>query len=309
MPQYHVEKSIHINKPANEIIEYLSDFRSWPTWSPWLIMEPECPVTYQGTQGQVGAGYHWQGDLTGEGKMRLREKTASILDVELEFIKPFKSLATATFHIKPSGDGSEVTWLLDAKLPFFLFFMKKSLEIGLGMDYARGLKMLKSLLETGEINSSMDLIGRRRLDEIHYVALAGEAKTDQLGQLIESDYKKLHTLFQEKNIQASAAPITLYEKMDMETSLCSVRNIFPVATPVAVEPPFLSGSISGGDSYVVKHTGEYQFVGNAWSYAMFAARHHKVKTLKKPAGFEWYISDPQEEDAKSLVTEIVLFAK
>ena len=74
MPAYQVKRTIDIEKPAAEILDFLSDFKSWPSWSPWLIMEPECNVTYHGTQGEVGAGYHWVGNMVGEGKMTLREK-------------------------------------------------------------------------------------------------------------------------------------------------------------------------------------------------------------------------------------------
>ncbi|MBU2865071.1 SRPBCC family protein [Reinekea forsetii] len=309
MPAYHVEESIFINKQPAELIAYLSDFTSWPTWSPWLVMEPNCPVSYQGTQGEVGAGYHWQGDLTGEGKMTLKEKSDKELVIDLQFIKPFKSFATATFKIGPEGDGSKVTWLLDAKLPFFLFFMKKMLEQTLSMDYVRGLKMLKSLLETGSIASKMELIGQRLQATMHYIALAGEAKIDGLGELITSDYEKLNALFKERGISPVGAPISLYESMDMETSLCKVRNLFPIAKPVAVEAPFICDSIAESKTYVVKHVGDYQFIGNAWSYAMFSARHNKVKIKKMPAGFEAYLNDPHEVSAEHLETEIVLFVK
>lgn len=309
MPAYHVKRTITVEKSADDILNFLSDFRSWPTWSPWLIMEPDCDVQYHGTQGQKGAGYHWIGDMVGEGKMTLREKTAESLDVALEFIKPFKSLATATFVVKPQGNSSEVTWLLDAKLPFFLFFLKNMLQQSLGMDYERGLKMLKSLLETGEVPSELRLIGKKQKPAQHYIALEGQATIPELATLIPSDYEKLWHYAQENNIEPSGAPFTLYYEMDMATTMNQVRNCFPVASPVDVKAPFICDRIEAGNAYVVEHKGAYPFIGNAWSFAMFAARHFKVKLKKKPVGYEHYISDPKEVAEKDLITEIVLFAK
>ena len=309
MPAYHVEKTIQINKKPSEVIDFLSDFRSWPTWSPWLVMEPDCSVNYQGTQGQEGAGYYWQGELIGEGKMTLLQKGTHELTIALKFIKPFKSEATATFKVNPVSEGSRVTWMLDAKLPFFLFFLKKMLEQTLGMDYERGLKMLKSLLETGAVASKMELIGHRYQEQQHYIALPGEATTDALGALITTDYEKLNALFKEKGIEAMGAPMTMYESMDMSTSLCKVRNLFPVKQAIKVDPPFICDFIPAGKTYVVKHTGDYQFIGNAWSFAFFSARHHKIKTKKSPTGAEVYLNSPHEVASADLESEIVLFLK
>ncbi|MDW3190613.1 SRPBCC family protein, partial [Vibrio sp. Vb0932] len=42
MLAYQVSKSIEINKSQSEIIDYLKDFKNWPEWSPWIILEPSC---------------------------------------------------------------------------------------------------------------------------------------------------------------------------------------------------------------------------------------------------------------------------
>ena len=309
MPAYRVERSIQIQKQPGELIDYLSDFQTWPKWSPWLIMEPDCKVTYHGTQGQIGAGYHWEGVMVGEGKMTLLEKTDKFLLVDLEFIKPFKSLAKAGFSVTPSENGSLVTWTLDAKLPWFLFFMKSMMESQLGMDYDRGLKMLKSLIETGDILSQLDLVGSKEEELTHYVALEGTANIEELSKMIPDHYGKLHQYFIEKSIAGAGVPFTLYYDMDMKTSVCHVRNAFPVSEPVEVKPPFICDSIPKSDTYQVKHTGEYKFVGNAWAFAFFAARHNKVKVKKSPVGFERYPNDPAETQPKDLISEVVLFKK
>jgi len=52
---------------------------------------------------------------------------------------------------------TRVTWSMQSSLPFFLFFMRKSFENFVGMDYDRGLRMLKEQLESGKISSRIDL--------------------------------------------------------------------------------------------------------------------------------------------------------
>ncbi len=62
MLSYQVNRSIEIEKTQSEIINYLKDCTRWPEWSPWIILEPDCELTYSDEQGVVGAGYQWNGN-------------------------------------------------------------------------------------------------------------------------------------------------------------------------------------------------------------------------------------------------------
>ena len=97
--------------------------------------------------------------------------------------------------------------------------------------------------------------------------------------------------------------------MDMASKVSTLRNCFPVKGPVTVPEPYVCAQLPNTKTYVVKHTGAYPMVPNAWALAMFAARHNKVKLNKKPVGLERYISDPERVPAKELITEVVLFQK
>ena len=44
--------------------------------------------------------------------------------------------------------------LILASAAFFLFWMRRQMELFIGMDYERGLKMLKEWIETGQILST-----------------------------------------------------------------------------------------------------------------------------------------------------------
>lgn len=45
---------------------------------------------------------------------------------------------------------------MDGKLPYFMFFMVKMMKNWIGMDYERGLAMLKEFIETGEVISRVE---------------------------------------------------------------------------------------------------------------------------------------------------------
>jgi hypothetical protein len=148
MPKINVSQSIIIKEKPKKIYAIISDFGQWQTWSPWLLAEPECNIN----TSKNGTLYHWQGEIVGEGKMRISEKSDKhdYLSAELEFIKPWKSKSMIYFHLIEKSEGTELTWTMKGGLPFFLFWMKKSMEVFIGEDYRRGLGLLKDWIETGK---------------------------------------------------------------------------------------------------------------------------------------------------------------
>lgn len=106
MPKLDVIRSITINAPIEKIKQSLTDFQQWPVWSPWLIMERDTELTFSKKQHQVGAAYNWKGKLTGEGGMVLKSISTNSLEMDLAFIKPFKSEAKVFFDLDPIDDKS-----------------------------------------------------------------------------------------------------------------------------------------------------------------------------------------------------------
>ena len=151
MPAIHIERSIEIEVGREKLYGILTDFKQWPQWSPWLIQEPECSLEYS----DDGLSYAWQGKRIGSGNMRIESKSDSQIKYALQFIKPWKSSATVYFSLADIGSSStKVTWSMDSHLPVLMFWMKKMMETFVGMDYERGLSMLKVYSEKGEVDFS-----------------------------------------------------------------------------------------------------------------------------------------------------------
>lgn len=102
-------------------------------------MEPDTRLTYSDNQGEPGASYDWDGDLDGAGGMKMDSVSPGRLDMDLHFIRPFKSHTKVAFELEPEGEGCRVTWHMWGKLPFFMFFMTRKMKAWIGMDYDRGL--------------------------------------------------------------------------------------------------------------------------------------------------------------------------
>jgi len=155
MPAFSSSASIVIKAPPAKIRTALTDFNTWPVWSPWLYSEPDANVNYVGTVHEPGHGYNWKGKKTGEGSMELVSSEDNHVYCDLQFIKPFKSSAKVRFDLVEQADAStEVSWVMDSQLPFFMFFMKGMMIAFIRSDFTRGLRLLKDYIEEGAIHSS-----------------------------------------------------------------------------------------------------------------------------------------------------------
>ncbi|MDP2574775.1 SRPBCC family protein [Vibrio penaeicida] len=309
MLSYQVCRDIEIEKTPEFIIGFISNFKHWPDWSPWLIMERNCTLTYNGDLGNIQSGYEWSGNLVGAGSMVLTSKTDDQLEMSLTFLRPFKSSAIVKFKASPTASGTRLSWVMESRVPWFLFFLKGMFKSMIGMDYDRGLLMLKSLVETGEVHSELTLVGNSMLPATHYIALKNGAGIQDMGPTMQGDIVKLDEFLVEKNIESSGEMFALYDRMDMATMHFDFHTCYPISEPVNVPEPFICGYLKASETYVVEHTGAYQFLGNAWSMAMMAARHNKVKVTRKPMGIERYVDNPNNVEITKLRTEIVLFKK
>lgn len=122
MPKLFVKKSITVNQPIEKINKFLADFNNWRIWSPWLLAEPEAQVTVT----EHGSRYAWTGNRVGAGEMELLKNSPNKIEFSLIFLKPWKSKAKTHFELSETKDGTQITWIMNGSLPFFLFWMKKN---------------------------------------------------------------------------------------------------------------------------------------------------------------------------------------
>lgn len=59
---YHFEKSIVINAPAEKVYQHINSSKAFNEWNPWMKLDPNLEVTYTGVSGQVGDKYCWKSE-------------------------------------------------------------------------------------------------------------------------------------------------------------------------------------------------------------------------------------------------------
>ncbi len=304
MPTIHVSRSCLIDAPKEQIHQVLMNFQESTNWSPWLVIEPTAKVAFSDYQGEVNSGFSWDGELVGAGQMKLIYADDKNVEMDLHFIKPFKSKAKSIFTLEENDGQTEVIWHMQSKLPWFMFFMSKKMESFIGMDYERGLGMLKEYIETGKVASAVDIQGIVQMQDQKYVGIPNSCAIEDVGEVMKKDYKKLFDFIADNAITIEKMPFSIYNTFDIPNNKTAFISCIPYEGEAALPEGFIRGEIEAKEAIKTVHTGSYKHLGNGWIATMTYARVKKIKTSKTLMGIEFYPNDPDNTPEEELTTEI-----
>ena len=308
MPQYLISRSETIDVSSEKAIEVAANFETWRTWSPWLMVEPEAIVEVSRPPNEVGSTYRWEGDICGAGQLTHQEVTpGKNVRCKLEFFRPMKSVCETEFTaVAVTKERCELTWTMRGKLPWFLFWMKGMMETFIGMDYERGLRMLKEYAETGQVSSKLEIVGVEQQPERKLIGLVGGATMDEIGEKMNQTMQQVDASLPDSDDRQTAAafyhPTSDLRKrwFDFTAGYLFQRD------PKQMVGSLVTETIPAGRYFVVRHVGCYQHLGNAWMGGVQMIRHHKLK-MAKAGGYEIY-QDSLEDDEldKDRVTDVYI---
>ncbi len=301
MPPIKVNRTVSINAPKEDVAKALSDFHTWKNWSPWLIMDPDAKVDVE----PDGKAYKWEGKRVGSGAMKIdKEDGSDAVYCDLQFIKPFKSKAKTSFKLEQNGDSTNVTWFMDSNLPFFMFFMKKSMEAYIGNDYERGLNLLKDYVEDGEAHSKLNWIGESSIEGGKYVGITRECTTKTISKEMPKDFHKIQEIANRVGADMNKV-FSQYHKFDMVSGKAKYTVGLPVSEyPSDLDADMIKGEMPATKTYVLEHKGPYRHIGNAWATMSNMARSKEFKAIKKIAPFETYGNSPANTPENDLITHL-----
>ncbi len=300
MPQFSVRKSTFIDAPAEKVFATVRDFKKWGRWSPWVIAEPDCQISFS----EDGKSYSWDGEIIGSGEIAVTGEVASrSIDYQLTFLKPWKSVSSVRFLFEEKSGATEVTWSMDSALPWFLFFLKSMMTAFVGSDYERGLSMLKDEIETGSVPLKLDFPGQGDFPGLAYVGIKTACPVTDIGPRMDADMGKLQTLFAARSTVSAGPPVSIYHHWNMVKGTAVYTVGFPVdSLPADLPAGFTSGRIPACRTYRVRHTGPYRHLGNAWAAGMMHGRAKVFRQNKAIPPFEIYETGPDEAAPNDLAT-------
>jgi uncharacterized protein YndB with AHSA1/START domain len=148
--EYVIEREVTINKPKEQVFDYVKHLRNQDNYSKWVRMDPNMKKDFRGTDGTVGFVYAWDGnDDAGKGEQEIKNiKEGERVDVEIRFEKPMEGIATAPIITEAiSPNQTKVKWGMAGKSNYPMNFMNLFMDGILGKDIEASLNSLKGILE------------------------------------------------------------------------------------------------------------------------------------------------------------------
>ena len=151
--EYSVIRHVEINKPLQDVFDYIRLLKNQDLYSVWASMDPNMKKEHSGTDGTVGFVSAWESNQKNVGKGTQTIK--SIVEGErikwdLHFIKPFEGLADAYMNTTSKVQGkTTVQWGISSKMkyPMNIMLLFLNLEKKIGDDLSAGLSNLKKNME------------------------------------------------------------------------------------------------------------------------------------------------------------------
>ncbi len=230
--------------------------------------------------------------------------TNKSVDFDLTFLTPWKSFAKVGFELEEKGGKTEATWTMDSSLPWFMFWMKKMMVAFVGMDYERGLRLLKDFAEDGKTHSSLDFKGSSDAAGFQFIGIKSTKSFDEMGKSMSEDFPRIISFLSDNKIEPGLA-FTQYHKWEVVKGLATYTSGVQVESiPDSLPEGMISREIPTTKVHTIKHTGPYHHLGNAWSTLYTMQRGKEFKLNKAVDPYEVYMNSPMEVAPNELITEI-----
>ena len=148
-----IVKSVTVNgskEKAYDMVRYLNNY---PKWSPFLVADPAQKYSVKGTDGTVGAQYHWDGnggkDLGYQEIVKI--DTFNFVGMKCDIQKPFEAKPTFDYSFKQTANGIEITqdFKVQSDLVSAFFMWLSGAKAEMEKTNQQGLDLLKKAVEQG----------------------------------------------------------------------------------------------------------------------------------------------------------------
>jgi hypothetical protein len=141
---FKAESSIVINKPKQEVFDYMRHIKNMDNYGVWNLSDPNMKKGYEGTDGTVGFKYSWDGKKAGKGTQTIKKIEDGRIETELDF--GFGDPAISHMIIEEvSPDQTKVTWGISGRSSWPMNLMSAIYDMN--PMFQEGLGNLKNVLE------------------------------------------------------------------------------------------------------------------------------------------------------------------
>ena len=305
--RYKVDRSIVIEVAPQQVFDRVRDLRSWKDWSPWLIHEPDTTLEFSEHPDQEGGWYRWDGRVVGAGKLTHgRFEVPSMIDQQIEFIRPFRSVVAVGWRFQPCDEGTWVHWQMNGRMPFLFRFMAARTQAMIEKDYDLGLAMLRGVLDPQAEVPRLTFAGETVLSPWHSLAYDWSGSLDDMPAVMQQQFPLLVSEIEQQGRAQIGPAFTAFHSVDQD------RQQIECSMAIVVDSEASAGSMAlkdlgGGRYFKVSVQGSYSFLGLAWYAANSHLRMHKFKRDRSRPSLEVYENDPRAvSSSNELLTTLYL---
>lgn len=311
---YTIEESIEIKASIDKVWENISSFKNMTKWSPWLVMDKKSKLDYSINDTEIGSKFSWDSNILWSWEETIKEiTTKKEIKLDLNFLKPFKGNSKVKITLEQNSSIVKVVWTMDSTIPLFVFFLKKMISSMISRDFKRWLNMLKTLCETGNLETESMLDWISNYDSFYRIWIKKSAYKRDIHEELSGVFWKLHSVIAEKNINI------LWVVNFSTENTCVEKDFFEFIVWFKVSEidynsfeqynDFIKWFEKWTKAIKVTHKWSYEFLSNSWTLAMSQPRQLKVKVDKYKYPFEEYVNNPHEVEEKDLITYIYVPVK
>lgn len=148
---FKISRSMVIAAPADKIFPLVNDLKAFDKWNPFMEVDPQVKVNYEGSASGVGMSSAWSGNnQIGAGKDTIVESRPNqLVGMRLDFDRPMKSTSNVIFTFASQAQGTLVTWSMTGKKNYMtkIFHMLMNMDKMVGGSFEKGLTNLKTMVE------------------------------------------------------------------------------------------------------------------------------------------------------------------
>jgi len=299
-----IQRSIVIDAPKEAISEQIIKFKNWPHWSPWYQMDSTMKLTYYGEDGQLGSGFHWEGDKnkTGTGDMKNIGTKPGEIDYQIITTVPWENSSPGTFKLTDTGTGqTKLSWDITMHFSFpmnaMLMFMK--MDKLLGSDFEKGLANLKKYVEANPGNTSGIVIQEVQFPGHTYEGMRSTVAWADISKFCGDIYSKVG---KEAGARISGLATGLFYTWDTVGHKTDMAAVFPVSDTSKLTAGATRMHVPASGAYMAVQKGGYS---NSMAYHTALGKYAVSKGHKVNLVLEEYVVTPmQEKDSSKWVTNI-----
>ena len=306
---YFVENSKIIEKPAKTVFNKICDLKSWNSWNPGILHEPDTKIIYSEKHNQEGGYYAWDGKIIGAGKIMHEEIIEpNKINQRLEFIRPFRSVCQMTWKFKElKKNQTRVTWIMSGKAPFLFRWMIPTIKRECKKDFEFGLTVLNGKLDSNAEYPTVTF-GKEPVyrEEQKYLIQSFQGYLNELPKEMSGSFGKMMEHIKKNDLEINHQAACLYHKVNPKTGAVKCDFAIPVEGKGS-SGEFAFKTLPRRKYAQTTLKGNYNFLETAWRKAFEHSKMKKHKCLWKYPCIEAYANDPRKvKKTNNYLTEIYI---